>query len=376
MNKFALLMVSSLLYMGKSSFSQFSDSATTPKAPKMVQRITYYPATYHYVPTNNHYISGFALGMDYTQERFNPDQADMAWDSSDMYTSGSGGFNIYGLVMPNTFRNLMMKSPNMGSFNWGFGFNFNQFHRSREQKSVINTIRQDSVLTRIESSSVSLYTMARYEWRWGVLHPFVGVQAGASIISADQISETIIAMTEYESRTSRNLHTVASAYFAPEFGARIRLTPRTSLVASYELKMGSPIKLSDLNNTQFDGIAISAPQHEVAYQTGMWKFGILFDLSENKQQREVDKEAYYDTAMVDENAPVVTPCTPCAPCAPCPTVNSSSRSSNKSDMETIKMDQRPMTPNTNPSPTIPHTIQMPKKAMPPMVVPTPPKKKS
>lgn len=123
MNKITLIMISSLFLLGKSSFAQSSDSATTPKAPKMVQRITYYPATYHYVPTNNHYISGFALGMDYTQERFNPDQADMAWDSSDMYTSGSSGFNIYGLVMPNTFRNLKTKSPNMGSFNWGFGLN-------------------------------------------------------------------------------------------------------------------------------------------------------------------------------------------------------------------------------------------------------------
>lgn len=372
MNKFTLLMVYSLLYVGKSSFAQSSDSTNTPESPKMVQRITYHPATYHYVPTNNHHISGFALGMDYSHERFNAGNADMSWDSSEMYTGGAGGFNIYGLVMPKTFLNLMSKSPNMGSFNWGFGLNVNQFHRSREERTAISTIRQDSVLTRIESSNVSLYTMARYEWRRGIFHPFIGVQAGVSLISANQVTETIVTMTEYESYTSRNLHTVASSYVAPEMGVRMRVAPAVSLVVSHEWKMGTQVKLSDLNNTQFNGILISAPQQEVAYQTGMWKFGILFDLSGNKNRREIDKEAYYDTTMVDENTPVVDPC---PPCPKCPTT-SSSRSTNKSDMETIRMDQRPMTPQSTPSRTIPNTIQVPKKSMPPMVVPTPPKKKS
>lgn len=371
MNKFTLIMVSSLLLIGKSSFGQSTDSSTAPKSPKMVQRITYYPATYHNVPTKNHYISGFALGMDYTQERFNAGNADMSWDSSEMYTGGASGFNIYGMVMPKTFRNLMSKSPNMGSFNWGFGLNVNQFHRSRNERTVINTIRQDSVLTRLESSNISLYSMARYEWKWGILHPFVGVQGGVSLISSDQVTETIVTMTDYESYTSQNLNTVASAYVAPEIGARMRLAPWVSLVVSHEWKMGSQITLSDLNNTQFNGIVISAPQQEVAYQTGMWKFGILFDLSGNKNSREIEKEAYYDTTMVDENTPIVTPC---APCPKCPTTPS--RTTQKSDMETIRMDQQPMPPQTIPNRTIPNTIQIPKKAMPPMVVPTPPKKKS
>ena len=372
-----IVLVSSLLYIGNSIFAQTNDSVITRSTHRQVQKITYHPAQYNYISTPRNYISGFGLGLDYTNEAFtNLDQ--LSWDSSENYISGSSGFNMYGLVMPKAIQRWKEKSPSMGSLNWGFGFNVNQFHKSRKERVVINTVNQDSAHTRLETANFSLYTMARYEWAWGKIHPFIGFQGGVSLLSTDQVTETYMMMTEYESHKQENITTNAAFYWAPEVGVRLRMSNWASLVLAHEWKMGSQIELADVNNTQFNGVEMKANQQQVNYQTGMWKIGILFDLSTNQRRKELVKESYYDTTMVMEEIQENKPCPPC-PCETKTTPRTQPVPNKKIDMEVKPMDSTPLPAPVTPrqsSPTIPNTIRLPKKSMPSIVVPTPPKKKS
>ena len=89
-----IVLVSSLLFIGNSIFAQTNDSIVTKNTHRQVQKITYHPAQYNYISTPRNYISGFGLGLDYTNEAFtNLDQ--LSWDSSENYISGSSGFNMY-----------------------------------------------------------------------------------------------------------------------------------------------------------------------------------------------------------------------------------------------------------------------------------------
>lgn len=369
-----IVLVSCLFICGSKLFSQTSDSVIVRNSHREVQKIRYHPPQYRYVPTPRNYISGFGLGIDYTNESFT-NLEEMAWDSSENYISGSSGFSMYGLVMPRTIRKLKETSPNLGSFNWGFGFNVNQFHKSSKERVVINTINQDSAHTRLETSNFSLYTMSRYEWAMGRVFPFVGVQAGFSLLSTDQVTETYMVMTEYESHKQENLTTNVAYYWAPEVGVRFRLGTAVSAVLSHEWKMGSQIDLADVNNTQFDGLQLSATSQKVTYQTSMWKIGFLFDLSSNHGKKVLIHEAYTDTTMVMERIYDENPCPPC-PCETEPEPRTKTVPNSKTDMEVNPTQETPATvsPKTS-TPTVPN-IRIPKKSMPAIIAPKPPKKKS
>lgn len=369
-----IVLVSSLFIFGNTLFSQSNDSVIVRNSHREVQKIQYHPPQYRYISTPRNYISGFGLGIDYTNEIFtNLDE--MAWDSTENYISGSGGFSMYGLVMPKTIQKWKETSPNMGSFNWGFGFNVNQFHKSAKERVVINTLNQDSAHTRLETTNFSLYTMSRYEWALGRIFPFVGLHAGFSLLSTDQVTETYMVMRDYESKKQENLTTNVAYYWAPELGIRFRLGTGVSAVVSHEWKMGSQIDLADVNNTQFDGVQMSATSQNVSYQTGMWKFGFLFDLSSNHRKKELIREAYTDTTMVMERIYDESPCPPC-PCETKPEPRTRTVPNTKTDMEVnpIQETPAPVSPR-NSTPTVPN-IRLPKKSMPTIIVPTPPKKKS
>lgn len=372
MNIRTIVLVYSLLYTSFSLNAQSSDSVIVRSSHRQVQKITYHPATYKNVAIRDNYISGFALGLDYSEETF-VDKNSLAWDSSNTYLGASGGFNMYGMFMPKTFRNWRNANPTMGNINWGFGFNINQFHKSKPSSVIINTVNQDSGRTRLETSLVSFYTKARYEWGLGRFYPFVGIQAGFTLASTDQYTETFMVLTDYERTSQDNISTSAAGYWAPEIGARIRLNSWFSVVVAHEWKFGSQITLTDVKNTSFSGMSLSAPKHEVNYQTGMLKVGVLFDLSSNKYEKELVREAYYDTAMVMEEIRENKPCPPCPPCAT-ETKTIPSKDSKKNDSGIRTNETTPQTiPNTN---STPQTIEIPKKKLPGIVVPTPTKKKS
>ena len=377
MNVSKIVLISTVLLSGKMLFAQSEDSLIIQKSHREVQRITYHPAQYRYISTPRNYISDFALGLDYSQESF-VDKADMNWDSSNTYLGNASGFNMYGLVMPKRIQKWKMASPRLASFNWGFGFNVNQFHKSKRERVVINTVNQDSAHTRLETANVSIYSMARYELGLGRFHPFFGLQAGVSFMSTNQVTETYMSLRDYESRSEDNVHTRAVTYAAPELGVRFRMNDWASVVVAHEWKFGSQIDLSDVNNTQFDGAQMTATQQSVNYESTMWKFGLLFDLSSNHRKKELVKEAYYDTSMVLEKIYEDKP----QPCPPCPCETKTTEPSRtqtipnkKSDMEVNPGNSNPIVPAPS-SPSMPNTIRMPKKAMPSIIKPTIPKKKS
>ena len=381
MNVRNIILITTFLLLGNSLFSQTEDSVIIKNPYRKVQKITYHPAQYRYTSTPRNYISDFALGMDYSQESF-VNKADMTWDSSSTYLGNASGFNMYGLVMPKRIQNWKMASPRMGSFNWGFGFNVNQFHKSKKERVVINTVNQDSAHTRLETAHVSFYSLARYELAIGRFNPFIGLQAGASFISTNQVTETYMTLRDYESRAEDNIHTRVATYAAPELGVRFRMNSWASLVVSHEWKFGSQVDLSDVNNTQFDGAQMTATQQSVNYESTMWKFGILFDLSSNHRKKELIKDAYYDTTMVLERIYEDKP----QPCPPCPCETKTTEPSRtqtipnkKTDLEVNPADSKPMVSPSAPTPatpSVPNTIRMPKKAMPSIIKPTIPKKKS
>ncbi len=386
MNISNIILVSSLLFIGNSTFAQNTDSIPNQNSPRMVKKVRYHPATYRNISKKDNYISGFALGLDYSSEKFT-DKMDMAWDSSNVFLGNSGGFNMYGVYMPKSIRNWRQNNPHFGNANFGFGFNVNQFHSSRKNLIQISTRNEDSARTHVENSHVSFYGMGRYEWGFGNIYPFFGIQGGVTLASTNQVTEMIMISNEYEQRAQTNMTTTATTYFAPEIGIRVRLNSWFSLVASHEWKYGNQLNLTDVKNVQFNGNDARAPQNSVTYQTGMYKFGVLFDLSGNKHDREIIKEAYYDTIMVMEEEQQNKPCPPC----PCEVNTKPLKDSNKSD---ISVD--PSSPQTVPSngsnssstikipgsngPAIPNTFEMPKKKLPtgitPKPVPLPTKKKS
>ncbi len=388
MNIRNIVLVSSLLYIGNTLSAQTTDSIPIQNSHRMVQKVRYRPATYRNIPVKDNYISGFALGLDYTSENFT-NKPDMAWDSANLYLGNSGGFNMYGVFMPKSIRNWRKNNPHFGNANFGFGFNVNQFHSSRKNLIQISTRNEDSARTHVTNSHVSFYGMGRYEWALGNIYPFVGFQAGFTIASTDQVTEMIMISNEYEQRAQTNMTTSSATYLAPEIGIRMRLNPWFSIVASHEWKYGSQFNLTDVKNVQFSGNDARVPQNSVSYHTGMFKFGVLFDLSD-KYDREIIKEAYYDTTMVLEEIQQNNPNKPCPPC-PCEVNSKPLKDTNKSDIsvdpsnpQTVPSDgsNRSSTikiPDSNTT-TIPNTMQLPKKKLPtsisPKSVPLPTKKKS
>lgn len=366
------------------AFSQNTDSTVTVFSHRRVQKITYHPEQYRNVPHRDNYISVFALGVDLAREQFVSKPDIEGWGHG--YLEPTSGFNIYGIYMPKSFRNIRQNNRSIGSFNWGFGLSVNQFRKSNEETVEINTANRDLAKTRLTSDHFSFYSIARYEWGLGRLYPFVGLSGGFVYASTQLETRNFLQLSGYENSSTNHVHGSSTAFIAPEIGMRLRLNSWVSAVVAYEWRSGSTIKMDDYDATYFNTsqAQFNTTRKNVEYQTEAWKFGFLFDLSGNKHSREVVREAYTDTTYVMEQ---IQPEKPCPPCPACPT-NTTPSNTSPENKDTKKTDlqirpTQPSNPNpvpTQPAPTLRDTprdpVEVPKKPLPGIAIPKPTIKKS
>ena len=358
--------------------AQSNDSIPTVYSHRQVRKITYHAEEYKNVPVKDNYISVFALGTDLVREQFT-DKVDMNWgNEKNPYLQATSGFNIYGLYMPRSLRNRRQSGVNFGNFNWGFGLSVNQFRSTNREIVEINTANRDKANVRWSSDNFSFYSIARYEWGWGRFYPFLGIQGGIVYASTHEYVQNYLQLSGYESNSIRHIHGSTTAFIAPEVGFRLRLSSWVSAVVSYELRSGSNILIDDYQSAQYKPLEgqFQMDRKNVSYQTQAWKFGFLFDLSGSKCQREIVRNAYYDTSYIMEEVPRSTPCPACPEC-PGETQTLKTSPENK-DSKKTNLEIKPNQPSTTipapvpnkPTPTQRNTT-IPKKPLPGIVVPKP-----
>ena len=293
-----------------------TDTIITMRTHRTVRKITYVGPRYKRTPVRYNYVSHFALGMDYSSEMY----ADLSKANQSTiygeYLTRSGGFNIYGLGSTKWSRN----NPSMGSYVWGLGLNVNQFHDGERSHVELSTDRGDSAFTQLRTNSTQIYWLNRYEFQIARrLYPFIGVNAGLLINSANQRTKPFMALQGYEPETQENVYNHVSTYFSPELGIRLRLSSWVSLSVSHEWRFGGTTEIANLDNSTFNNIQFDLKTDQTEMQSSMWKVGFLFDLGGGKYDREKIAEGYYDTSMEVQRVEPINryrnkPCPPC-PCA-------------------------------------------------------------
>ncbi len=357
-NHFAFILLG-ILNINANLSAQDSTKTRTVKKRMVVNN---HPAEYSYTYHDDPYVTGFALGVDYQNDKYNKV---FDWDHKNHYKN-SGGFNLYF-----TSGNQLKQQNPTGSINWGAGFSMTFQGDGAPANVQINTTNKDSAKTNLSVLSPQIYGFARYEYKFGPFYPFVGLHAGVKWYATSQSTETMVPLTEYENQSSKNVDYTGSVYVAPEIGLRIRLSKITSLVTSYTFVSGGELNLVDLVGSKMNSWEYVLDKKTENMNLNQLKIGFLFNLSERSHTKKVIKEAYSDTTYVNEDE-INSNTYPC-PCCP----KSTSTTTPRAPQKQSELEAEPYNPNnkkdsniqsypsnsTYPTPVEP-SINIPKKPLP------------
>ncbi len=337
-----------------------AQDSTKSKSLKKRMVVNQYPAEYQYTYHDDPYVTGFALGIDYQQDKFNKK---LDWDVNNHYQR-AGGFNIYFM----SGNQLKQQNP-FGSINWGGGFSMTFQGEGKSVTTLLNTVNQDSAKTYLSVLSPQLYAFARYEYKIGPFYPFVGINAGVKWYSTSQNSETFVTLKDYENQNSDNVDVTGSVYVAPEIGVRIKLSKVTSIVTTYKVIAGGDLNLVDLNESKMNSWQYVLNKRTESMNLNQLKIGFLFNLSERSHTKKVIREAHSDTTWVNEDE-INSNTYPC-PCCPKTSTNTTPRTPQKQS----EMDAEPFNPDYKKNSTIesyPSNSRFPNPEQPSINIPKKP----
>lgn len=266
---------------------------------RVAYTVTQKEPVYRYESKPIHYVSDVAFGLYYSNESFlDP----ISWDSLRYRNSDSRfvpGFQmnkVSGVGFHFIFggRKFIPRTQ-LGSFNWGFGMDFNHFKNGPKSEVVFNNDSEDKGFTRLETSAFNFHGMARFEKRVGPIYPFAAVRFGFNLYSTHQYIESYRASAEYESTNSNNLSTSVTPFISYELGLRARINSGLSFFASYENRSGNQLEVVNLGNSSFDGFTYKNDVRAVDYRVGNIKYGILINFSAAEREKILVLPARSDT---------------------------------------------------------------------------------
>ncbi|MBC7424907.1 MAG: hypothetical protein H7321_00110 [Bacteroidia bacterium] len=277
------------------------------KTEKKVARYTWVDDVYQYVDVPlTGAIDDFWIGIHFTQQ-----YSQIKVDSG----SNQAGFNLQFMS-----GNQLKKNDVWGAYG-GFDFGMQFYGRTPKSNVVINTVNQDSGFTRLSTISYDFLARAHFEYAKFPIIPYFNAFGGPRLYSTSQRVASYLQLKNNESSSSNNAHTSASLVYGIGVGARVRLTPRLSLDARYEIVRGSSVKMVDMDQSKFSGLNYNLKYNTVNPAYGQFKVGLIFDLSEMKEEKKLLTpghyvESYYDSVYVDPKDSNIR-YLPCQ-CEPCP----------------------------------------------------------
>lgn len=288
----------------------------TAKFLKKVVSRRWVDTTYRYRYEKPHKdVEQFWFGMYFTGQ--NMSDVDM-WQSIDRRTE-TNGFNLQfmsGNVLPG--ENLAI----YGGIDWGMQF----YGRSAKDEVIINSVNEDRGVTFMRTHSNDLFATAHIEWTQFPVVPYLSGGLGTRILSTGQTTRTLVPSAEYESSQDNGVFTRAGLAYKAGFGVKVKLNPRIYLDTRYEYFQTDNLKAVDYTQSTYNGIEYDVVTKKVNMNSGQFRFGVVFDLSEEKYEKYMDKPGHWEEETqylyVDpsDSSKVFVPC-------PCDKPQKSSKSS-------------------------------------------------
>lgn len=244
-------------------------------------------------------IKDFWFGFYYTQQG-----QDLSFDN---YNSG---FNLQ--MMSGNLK----KYENVGIYaglDWGMLF----YGKTPNSQVVINTTNQDSGYTRLRSNSMDLHFKVHAEYAKYDVIPYVNFHIGPRFYYTNQKVASYLNLADNESQTHNNADFSTSLTAGAGIGTRVKITPRISLDARYELLVGTKVDRVDLGNSSFNGLRYQLAKNTVSPEYSALRIGIVIDVSEGHYKKTLVKEGHYvesyDSLIVqrsikDTSSIIVLPC--------------------------------------------------------------------
>ena len=289
----------------------------TAKFMKKVVSRRWVDTTYRYTHVKPHKdIEQFWFGMYYTNQNLNNS---IMWDEIGRRTE-TNGFNLQfmsGNVLPG--ENLAIYA----GLDWGMQY----YGRSKKDEVIINSVNEDRGVTFLRTHTNDIFATGHIEWTQFPVVPYVTGGLGIRILSTGQTTRTLVPSAEYESSQENGVFTRAALSYKAGFGVKLKLNPRIYLDTRYEIFQTDNLKAVDYTTTTYNGLDYDVSTKKVNLNSGQIRFGLVFDLSEEKREKYVDtpghweEETQYLYVDPSDSTKVFVPC-------PCDKPQKTRRSSN------------------------------------------------
>jgi opacity protein-like surface antigen len=291
---------------------------------------------------------------------------------------GSDNFSTAGFNVQLMSGNALKNKRNLGLYG-GFDFGMQFMGKSANSPVVLNTVYEDSGFTRLSTRSYDFLLRTHAEWAGGLVVPYLTAFAGPRVVSTSQKVQSYLPLTDHERSSSTNVHTSASMLLGLGSGIRWQVGKHISIDTRYEYVGATQAKTFDLDNATFNGLSYNRVMRDLNTSYGMFKFGIIINLSEERTERKKVAEGYYietyyDSVSHDPNdtTTVYLPCPEYKECKCDKIKRGQSPGENESPSKFREEDEGRRSPNQAPSNNTPNP---PKKSAPniksPSRTPTP-----
>ena len=252
---------------------------------------------------NNYYdskkpIKDFWMGIHYTEQA-----------AAGQFSQRRSGFNLQ-LMSGNIAKNKEKHALYDGLY-WGMMF----YGRSANSNVIINTVNEDSGYTRLRNNSTDFFFRMHYEYPKHRIVPYITLNAGPRFYYTNQKVASYLNLADNESQTRHNADFNVSMMAGLGIGTRIKIADRISLDLRYERVFGTRTNQVDLDQTSFNGLSYNLVRNNISPNEQMFKVGLIFDLSEDRSEKELIKGHYVTTSrdsMIVENTSdttvIVIPC--------------------------------------------------------------------
>lgn len=282
-----------------------------------------YP-TYSYFSYNPAYTDVATWGFWYSNESFTAKQG-IAQINEYQNRSGWGTEILSGNVLPkihpkfnnsvksdwfmnggnlaNVKNKLENGNPKWGALYWGGGLGMGFYGRGNRNNVTLNTVREDSGYTYLNSQSINFWAKLHYEKKHGQFYPFASVAVGPRIYITNQQVYTYLTLTDYESPTANTVF--SDAVWATEFtlGTKWKVSNGVSFMISTSLINGGDVTLVNKELSTFNGLAHILVKERVSSNQIQWKAGVVFDLSGSRTHRYQTANKRIDTIWYFKEMP-------------------------------------------------------------------------
>jgi|GEM_PF-3316647 len=261
-------------------------------------------------------IKDFWLALHYTDQY-----------STNNTSSNSKGFNFQ--MMSGNLKDWKDVGIYAG-FDWGMQF----YGKTPNHQVVINTVNEDSGYTRLRNNSTDFMFKFHLEYAKHAVIPYLNATMGTRLYYTNQKTASYLKLKDNESSSTQNVDLNASLMAGVGAGVRVKVVPRVSIDFRYDYLLGAKTKQVDLQNSSFNGLNYQVNKNTFNPSNGMLRFGIIFDLSEEKCQKQLVTPGHYENVSYDslvieqqgDSSIIVLPCN-------CPCDDKT-----KTDSETIEPD--------------------------------------